>query len=129
MSDSKYSPSDLTLFMHSPFASWMKRFSLEFPDKAPEKDPDDALMGVLQNKGFQHEKAQEELFKSQGLSVQKIEAEIIEQKKQAFKNFIEWIYARWHSDSAMYIYHYANYEIAACRKLMGRYGICEHELG
>jgi uncharacterized protein len=25
----------------------------------------------------------------------------------------------------MHIYHYANYEIAACRKLMGRYGICE----
>lgn len=28
----------------------------------------------------------------------------------------------------MHIYHYANYEIAACGKLMGRYGICEHEV-
>ncbi len=28
----------------------------------------------------------------------------------------------------MHIYHYANYEIAACRKLMGRYGVCEHEV-
>ncbi len=28
----------------------------------------------------------------------------------------------------MHIYHYANYEIAACRKLMGRYGCCEYEL-
>ena len=24
----------------------------------------------------------------------------------------------------MHIYHYANYGVAACRKLMGRYGIC-----
>lgn len=68
--------------MRSPFASWMNRFALEFPDKAPERDPDDELMGLLQNKGFQHEKAQEELFKSQGLSVQKIEAETTELKKQ-----------------------------------------------
>ena len=28
----------------------------------------------------------------------------------------------------MHIYHYANYEIAACRKLMGRYGVCEYEV-
>ena len=69
--------------MRSPFASWMNRLALEFPDKAPEKDPEDELIGVLQNKGFQHEEAQEELFKSQGLSVQKIEAETIDLKKQA----------------------------------------------
>ncbi|MCW5588091.1 MAG: TM0106 family RecB-like putative nuclease [Legionellales bacterium] len=79
----KYSPTDLTLFMRSPFASWMNRFVLEFPEKAPERDSDDELMEVLQNKGFQHEKAQEELLKSQGLSVQKIEADTIDLKKQA----------------------------------------------
>ena len=28
----------------------------------------------------------------------------------------------------MHIYHYANYEIAACRKLMGRHGVCEYEV-
>jgi uncharacterized protein len=28
----------------------------------------------------------------------------------------------------MHIYHYANYEIAACRRLMGRYATREHEL-
>ena len=57
-----YSPTALTLFMRSPFASWMNRFALEFPDKAPRKDPDNELVGALQNKGFQHEKAQQELF-------------------------------------------------------------------
>jgi len=48
-----------------------------------------------------------------------------EQEKTSFKAFIEWVYARWQQDPSMHIYHYANYEIAACRKLMGRYGICE----
>lgn len=50
------------------------------------------------------------------------------QEKEAFKNFIEWVYGRWLQNPTMHIYHYANYEIAACRKLMGRYGICEHEV-
>ncbi len=50
------------------------------------------------------------------------------QEKAAFKNFIEWAYARWQQDPQMHIYHYANYEIAACRKLMGRYGVCEYEV-
>ena len=50
------------------------------------------------------------------------------QEKQAFKEFITWVYERWQLDPAMHIYHYANYEIAACRKLMNRYGICEYEV-
>lgn len=50
------------------------------------------------------------------------------QEKQAFESFINWVYARWQQDPSMHIYHYANYEIAACRKLMGRYGVCEYEV-
>ncbi|NOX09795.1 MAG: TM0106 family RecB-like putative nuclease [Gammaproteobacteria bacterium] len=50
------------------------------------------------------------------------------QEKQCFQYFIQWVYGRWQSDPAMHIYHYANYEIAACKKLMGRYGVCEDEL-
>ena len=79
----KYSPTSLTLFMRSPFASWMNRFALECPGKAPEKDPEDGLLNVLQNRGLGHEKVQEALFQSQGLSVQKIEAANRELKKQA----------------------------------------------
>ena len=78
----QYSPTDLTLFMQSPFASWMNRFALQFPKETPERDIADDLLGLLQNKGRQHEKMQEELFKSQGLSVLKINAETIELKKQ-----------------------------------------------
>jgi predicted RecB family nuclease len=50
------------------------------------------------------------------------------QEKQSFSEFIHWVFARWQRDPSMHIYHYANYEIAACRKLMGRYGVCEHEV-
>lgn len=51
-----------------------------------------------------------------------------EQEKQAFTAFIQWAYQRWLQDPSMHIYHYANYEIAACKKLMGRYGVCEYEV-
>ncbi len=50
------------------------------------------------------------------------------QEKLAFQEFIRWAYARWQQDPSMHIYHYASYEVAACRRLMGRYGICEHEV-
>ena len=51
-----------------------------------------------------------------------------EQEKQCFQDFINWVYDRWLQDPSMHIYHYASYEITACRKLMGRYGVCEHEV-
>ena len=50
------------------------------------------------------------------------------QEKEAFEQFIRWAYDRWQQDPSMHIYHYANYEIAACRKLMGRFGVCEYEV-
>ncbi|BCA96489.1 nuclease [Legionella antarctica] len=51
-----------------------------------------------------------------------------EQEKKSFKAFINWVYERWQHEPGMHIYHYASYEISACRKLMGRYGICEYEV-
>ncbi len=51
-----------------------------------------------------------------------------EQERTAFKSFIQWVYDRWQQDPSMHIYHYAHYEITACRKLMGRYGVYEHEV-
>lgn len=50
------------------------------------------------------------------------------QEKKAFQDFISWVYGLWQQNPAMHIYHYANYEIAACRKLMNRYGVCEYEV-
>lgn len=51
-----------------------------------------------------------------------------EQEKESFRAFIEWTYRRWQQDPSMHIYHYASYEITACRKLMCRYGVCEYEV-
>ncbi|AHE66930.1 RecB family nuclease, putative, TM0106 family [Legionella oakridgensis ATCC 33761 = DSM 21215] len=50
------------------------------------------------------------------------------QEKEAFMAFVAWVYKRWQQDPNMHIYHYASYEVSACRKLMGRYGVCEHEV-
>ncbi|HAT8891287.1 TPA: TM0106 family RecB-like putative nuclease [Legionella pneumophila subsp. pneumophila] len=51
-----------------------------------------------------------------------------DQEKESFRAFIEWTYQRWQQDPSMHIYHYASYEITACRKLMSRYGVCEYEV-
>lgn len=50
------------------------------------------------------------------------------EEKACFCAFIDWVYERWTSDPTMHIYHYANYEIAACQRLMGRYGVCEEKV-
>jgi len=50
------------------------------------------------------------------------------QEKKLFIEFIDWIYGLWLADPTMHVYHYANYEIAAIRKLMGRYGVCEEQV-
>lgn len=96
MKYSKYSPTDLTLFVKSPFALWMNRFVCEFSDEAPEKDADDELVAVLQNKGFKHENIQKEVFESQGLLVVTIDGESKSIKKQntidAMKNGVDVIY-------------------------------------
>lgn len=44
-----------------------------------------------------------------------------EQEKLAFEGFIDWAYGRWQVDRTMHIYHYANYEVAAMRKLSIRH--------
>ena len=51
-----------------------------------------------------------------------------EQEKQAFEAFITWAYKCWQADPSMHIYHYAAYEVTVCRKLMGRFGVCEFEV-
>lgn len=50
-----YSPSDLTRYIESPFASWMARYRLEVPDSGIEKDTADSLLAHLAEKGLEHE--------------------------------------------------------------------------
>ncbi len=76
----RYSPSDVTRFMDSPFASWMDRYALECPHLAPERDTEDALMGTLQQKGFAHEAAMEAEFRQRGLLVLKVDGDSPEER-------------------------------------------------
>ena len=51
-----FSPSDLIVYMGSPFASWMARLSIDRPEqlKGVEKDHDE-MKNFLADKGKEHE--------------------------------------------------------------------------
>ena len=49
-------------------------------------------------------------------------------RKQAFENFVDFVMARWKEHPALHIYHYAPYEPAALKRLMGRYATREEEI-
>jgi uncharacterized protein len=49
-------------------------------------------------------------------------------EKCAFQDFIDFVMARWAEFPGMHIYHYAPYEPAALKRLMGRYATREEEL-
>lgn len=51
-----------------------------------------------------------------------------EQEKSIFENFIKIIMERLEEFPDMHIYHYAPYEPAALKRLMGRYATCEDEV-
>lgn len=50
-----YSPSDLTLYMDSPFASWMEHSVLINPELSSFVDVTDEMMILLQTRGALHE--------------------------------------------------------------------------
>lgn len=50
------------------------------------------------------------------------------QERQAFIDFIEFSYGRWRANPNMHIYHYGHYEVSVCKRLMGRYTVCEFEV-
>lgn len=67
-----YSPSDLTLYMDSPFASWMEHLALTNPELLPSQDEEDQLMAVLQHKGIQHENEILDSFLEKNLNITQI---------------------------------------------------------
>lgn len=68
-----FSPTDLTRFAASPFASWMDRYHLEFPDTiTPDPLTDDQSL-VIQT-GINHEAAVLHEFKASGVSIIEIRA-------------------------------------------------------
>lgn len=49
-------------------------------------------------------------------------------EQRAFEGFIDWVYERFRREPAMHVYHYAQYETAALKRLMGRFGTREDEM-
>ncbi len=49
-------------------------------------------------------------------------------EKRAFEGFVDWAYDRYLADPSMHIYHYASYEVAALRRLMGGHGTREEAI-
>src|SRR6266550_4209719 len=49
-----------------------------------------------------------------------------EQEKVAFERTVDWIHERLRQDPHMHVYHYANYEVAALQRLMGKYATREN---
>jgi len=50
-----FSASDLTVYLDSPFASWMDRYALESPSIDIEPDEIDSMVQLLFDKGYKHE--------------------------------------------------------------------------
>jgi len=49
-------------------------------------------------------------------------------ERHAFETFVDLVHDRLRAFPDMHVYHYANYEITALKRLMGRYGTREQEL-
>jgi uncharacterized protein len=48
------------------------------------------------------------------------------EEKVAFEQVVDWIHERLRQDPNMHVYHYANYEVAALQRLMGKYATREN---
>ena len=51
-----------------------------------------------------------------------------DEERKAFETFVDLVHARLEEHPGMHVYHYAQYEITALRRMMGRYGTREAEL-
>src|SRR5690606_39451823 len=51
-----------------------------------------------------------------------------QQERHAFEEFVDWLHDRWKADPSLHVYHYASYEVAAMRRLMGKHVTREQEI-
>lgn len=51
-----------------------------------------------------------------------------DEEKRAFEEFLDWVFAQWKSHPGMHIYHYADYEVSAVRRLSTRHDTRQHEV-
>jgi uncharacterized protein len=94
-----YSPSDLTGFMDSSFASWMTRLALEHPERIPAQDdppagPVEDIDRILREHGDAHEREVLELLRAAGRDVAEIPdaADALERTLRAMRSGREIVY-------------------------------------
>lgn len=51
-----------------------------------------------------------------------------DEERLAFEGFVEFVMERWRTFEGMHVYHYAPYEPAALKRMMGRHASCEIEM-
>ncbi len=51
-----------------------------------------------------------------------------DEEKRAFEGFIDWVYAQWKNHPGMHVYHYADYEVSAVRRLSTRHDTRQDEV-
>ena len=76
-----FSPSDLTRFMESPFASWMQRLFVEYPDRITPDERSDELQ-LYADAGMTHEAAFVTDLEHAGRDICQIEGESWEERSQ-----------------------------------------------
>lgn len=51
-----------------------------------------------------------------------------EEEKRAFEQFVDWVFDRWQRHPGMHLYHYADYEVSAVRRLSTRHDTRQDEV-
>ena len=69
-----YSPSDLNEFLASPFATWMSRYALDFPDLA-QPDPEPLSLTTLAERARKHEQTCLAQLRQEGREVHTLPAD------------------------------------------------------
>jgi uncharacterized protein len=76
-----FSPTDLTTYLKSPFASWNDRLALEDPAHKAKKDKGDEFVSLLATKGQAHEDRYTQFLRDQGRHVVEIEDKYSDQAR------------------------------------------------
>lgn len=96
----------------------------------PDASPGDLFFDFEGNPFWDHEGSLEYLW---GIldgdgGFEPLFASTREEERAAFERFVDSVHERLVVDPALHVYHYAQYEITALRRLMGQYGTREAEL-
>ena len=81
-----FSPTDLSLWIESPYATWMRRLEAERRGEAPERDPEDPLLSRLARHGHAHEDRLEKRFRDEGRSVVNVAEVVPERAGESFRD-------------------------------------------